>query len=259
MSGDDVFLEVALEGSTGAHSRPASRVFKGCAPLRGGHRDRCRVVSVPILTRRRVVSTRRMHDTRALRASQRRRRGAALGRAQGPRVGQADAARRERRVRLRQVAVARDRLRRDRQGHQDVDVERDRGEGDREARNEARRPVAEVRDPSRPTRSRARPDPRRRRALRNAARRACGSQLACLEAVEGCAAGECSPGALVARLAAVPKPRRRRARSSAVDGVWKAKEARCKSTELAALVRSFFKHLSSWIAQADHQPLVSVE
>ena len=31
MSGDDVFLEVALEGWTGAHWCPASRVFKGCA------------------------------------------------------------------------------------------------------------------------------------------------------------------------------------------------------------------------------------
>ena len=131
--------------------RPSSRRSSRPVPRR----------SLLILTRRRVVSTRRMHDTRAFRASPRRRRGAALGRAQGSRVGQADAARIERRVRLRQVAVARDRLRRDRQGHQDVDVEGDRGEGDREARDEARRPVAEVRAPSRPARSSARPDPTR--------------------------------------------------------------------------------------------------
>lgn len=33
MAGDDVFLEVALEGSSGAHYPPTSRVFKASAPL----------------------------------------------------------------------------------------------------------------------------------------------------------------------------------------------------------------------------------
>ena len=32
MAGDDVFLEVALEGSSGAHYPPTARVFKEISP-----------------------------------------------------------------------------------------------------------------------------------------------------------------------------------------------------------------------------------